>query len=161
MKKLILDKTFTIKKGKHRAGVYFKPLFLPHRYVYSFEWEVVDKLPTNYQDAQINKFGGISYGLPQFNWKTFKFQLTNASRKGWAVNSLKKFYDVIEDYIHQKYKTYPIATTNPITFNTLFYNTKFSLLGYILFPCHGEKKSAPETYTIRMKIYKEKRNGSN
>jgi len=165
-------KRFNIKSGKHRSGLYFRPI-LGNTSTISFNATFKDscKYDIGHPDQfDINKLIGLSYG----------YHHSNSVRIGWRYNTATNKIDLLA-YIYRnkirlkedecpvimsidlnetvygmisnesgKFKTILYTQSNDYSENYYKSSSKLPKIGYILFPYFGGNQTAPHNMEINM-----------
>ena len=153
---------FTIKKDKHRSGLYFAP-YLQERY---FHWQVSFDPSCIYSfndvdDYDINKLCGVSFGYHhnnsvRYGWRAVgnKIELSayiyeNKERimESIGLVDTNKFYNIKLFILDDKY-VFKIYDNGTLLYTKEVATSKKLRLGYHLFPYFGGNRTAPHAMCI-------------
>lgn len=162
-----MKKTYKVKKGQHRSGFYFSPVFSPTEIIRTVTFtDSCIYYPTHTQIAeQVNKLFGYSLG----------YHKDNSFRFGWRANWQDKCIELFAyTYLHKDryidyicnlplniphklsiYRkvdqiTYVVGSENNID-HTIYITEPISVeVGYKLFPFFGGKAVAPQNILIEI-----------
>lgn len=133
-------KTYRIKKGAHRSGLRFWPLFLTNKMSVQVIFHA-DCLYVQEPRQGINKLFGFSKGINH---------MENSMRYGWTSDGTKIFihtFDHIDgDMVYKDAGVVMPGEPFTLTLN----DPKPSFFGYRLYPYFGGDKTAPQDMTIQM-----------